>query len=1499
MATLKPGYGLPSRPSEGSRPRRMGEPSSLLNPPRVSSLPRQKEPEASRTGPQHLNPPRQPSRVPQPSNRRPSIPQATAKSMPSHQAQPRTSGSSTAMSRLRANTRGGSGSSSSSHSIEYTVRPGPNVLRRKKSSLSSDITNTQGTTPRTSSSSSIPRSRNSLDPALGIQLDRGMTESPAEIKVAEVVEIQKTSAQSPVIYPELDRYRKVRRPSDAEDGHFEVPFRLATHDLPPPTPASLLLSGTSGSPSTRFSESPGPSTYSRDTTPTSICSQSPGLVASYRVNQNKVRLNSPSHTRPPVTRRRAGSTPNEVDAIAVDPHGLAAVRESLTSSSSNSTVREVERSVKDKKPSKRLPPPPPSPPPRKSSQKFRQKQDETSPAKPVRKASRPAITSPSSESNVKSPRANATLSPRATPPSRPSRDGTPDMQSQLFDPRPIIHSNLSTTSLPSERRGSEPAIQTAIPRSSDQFIRAERNASTSHLPLASEYGSNLRTATKTEGKQSTIKKEPPRSTRTPSPHIGGTFNSRFLFFGRKKASAEGNQPEKKEKEKEKAKAGRKGPVAGTGHEGYGRAGAIRRRSGSISNFVRGSPGGQSSQETLSSHDPFLAERMNPVIIAGGEIIENRNNSSDLPRSDSHQSLGQDQPKSSSESLPSSRQAPRNTLWPSAMERTPYPASTVRRPSDSSDSDGITMQSTLAYRRSVQRLRLSPDNPLRLPQPINTSGGTTSPMTSFDTSVMSDEPSYETRQEVSHDKNPAHPAPRKLVKRTRSPRKWNLFSRSQNQPEPKKNEKVTATVQAVEKKPVAFYMMDSSEQEDNETMDVQEVLRRANVYGDLTSPDESPEKGQSELTPRNLPQAISTPSRGNSMDQQRSLPVDGHRQFSEPQLSTAPVATKTELPVTGVLRSGRPSRLPQVGRIPKVVSHRPENPLSKSFSRPFRSSLQFPPPVPMVRDTDAAAKATALSKPSTPVPELTMDGSTVGSGTNFSSSRDSVPGRSPKTSRVEKEFLAFSPRKNSEGTIGTSSSSCSGLYSFADATAIIPNPDDPPAEDEVWDEYDDLLGDDSQKQPASASSSKGTPFHLETYQSKLVREKPMESPTIKVDERKISTYSKATTRSSSYSADMTERIRTHFQPHPSPSTSFSVPEFASGYERRSNNNSNMELSQKPKEKPSSIRSRRERNSDDSSSSDDDTSPLAQVNLRVGSMTVSKWLTFGHVLFSDVRHDLVPVEGSLKRPSILVIDGLGNDDWSFYAAETYPAASFFNLSPRAPLPSDVQTSPSSFPLSPPNHHQIQYVSHLEKFPFAPQSFTAVVYRFPVAAPEAYYRNILTETRRVLKPGGYIELSILDVDLNNMGNRGRRTVRRLKENVRETAPETNLSSTADLIVRLLGKVGFLNIKAARVGVPVASSVTRSQRKSLDITHKNKAQPSLAEMMSDNSPLADEGITKMVSRVGRWWYTRCYESATDTTEGKSIWNDKSLLRECEELGTSLKLMVCCARAPDRITSF
>ena len=327
--------------------------------------------------------------------------------------------------------------------------------------------------------------------------------------------------------------------------------------------------------------------------------------------------------------------PNEETSIsAVDPQGLAAVRESLTSSSSNSTVRDrdadkKEQHKKSKRNQKGLSPPPPSPPPRKSSQKFTKssRDDEDSPSKQPfarEQPSQPRLTSP--PSLAKAPAANVRPNPVASPPraspraapARPSRHGTPDLQSQLFGPMPVVHSNLSSTSLTYERRGSEPLVGSPLPRSITPSSLPDRYQQRSRLPVGREPTPAPKVGPSTA--QKPVKTESARATRTPSPSTS-TFNTRFPFFGRRKTAPEAPQVDKKEK------PARKGPAAGTGHEGYGRIGAVRRRSGSATLVARSGFGSQESLQSTQSYDPFLAERVNPVVIAGGEIVENRNTSS--------------------------------------------------------------------------------------------------------------------------------------------------------------------------------------------------------------------------------------------------------------------------------------------------------------------------------------------------------------------------------------------------------------------------------------------------------------------------------------------------------------------------------------------------------------------------------------------------------------------------------------------------------------------------------------------------------------------------------------------------------------------------------------------------------------------------------------------------------------------------------------------------------
>lgn len=162
----------------------------------------------------------------------------------------------------------------------------------------------------------------------------------------------------------------------------------------------------------------------------------------------------------------------------------------------------------------------------------------------------------------------------------------------------------------------------------------------------------------------------------------------------------------------------------------------------------------------------------------------------------------------------------------------------------------------------------------------------------------------------------------------------------------------------------------------------------------------------------------------------------------------------------------------------------------------------------------------------------------------------------------------------------------------------------------------------------------------------------------------------------------------------------------------------------------------------------------------------------------------------------------------------------------------------------------------------------------------------------------MAILDLDMLNMGNRVRRAVRALKTQIQAANPAINLGSASDLVLRCVGKRGFSDVKTCNVGIPVASAVpanTASEKSREAAKAEAREELSLADMMKDSSSAGDEGITKMVAKVGRWWFNRCYEMGIvpDGEIGQSIFSDPTLLNESEKWNSSFKLVVAYAQKP------
>ena len=1309
------------------------------------------------------------------------------------------------------------------------------------------------------------------------------------------------------------------------------PSPFSSNDLTPPTPNFAAQSSTA---STRCSESPGP--FSRTSTPTSASSHSPGIIqAPKSVTRTRPSV-SPTRSRPPVTRRKVGASQTDDN----ESQGLSALRESVTSSSSSSTVKaseSTEHANQYQRPkAPRFQGPAPTPPLRLSSKRIDGRQ-------PIKEAStenkeqitqgripNPSpITSSQSQSQSKLPTLNNDR-PKA-PPQRPSREGTP----VLPNARPtVVQSNLShlATTGHKRRESAEKALLPASTKSEDGKLSRLRSPSlpstTSRNPLQTPPAGIPRMTTPVQRSR-----EPSRTREPQKPVVDSRIkltkreprpvetspakpSSRFGLFSRKQKSSTDASVHPAEK------ATKKGPAAGTGHEGYGKY-ARRGRSSSTStvasrtstertsfSMVRPPTSRKSSFASSDGKpelDDFFRDRLEPVVIGGGgKIRENRNSGgAGVYQYDSGQSSLSSldiKPTLPPKGRPSQVVMGSKTILTSppsiARELLPPP----HLEPQAIDPSGKPR--SLAHRRSQNRLQLFGEaESVRIPPPINTKVLAPSPMLDTCDSTVSSVPQTDSTLITSDDLSEGHEGnwlkpKKKAQEKPKLNRKWNFFHRQHRSPERPTVERLdsfdsskelpVAVANFKEPRTIAHYaMLDQFEHESEENLE--DILR--NIESNLTI----------ETYDQNT--SIALPKQEREPSMLLPSPPKFPAVFEESPRSASP---RVPLNQVNTVQSQSPAkrapRLQQVGRIPKVVSKRdrPHNPSPQSFSRPFTSRPSMDEEHPGLFALSEQPMGTAQTDPLPSLPWME----------HYYDLSHASQGMIPMVT-ADPEFLAFS-RKGSQ----VSGSSSSGALSLAPVTAITPLPEDILSGDEVWGEYDELLD----HVTSTLSYEPLSPITPGYFDFPVKGGMKIRVPQIFNDHHTMSeASSEVTARASSprYNKPPALPPRPDLLELPSPSnqtvSSFSLSDLYSNYANRSSaarssiRHSVGSTVSGSRYSSQTIFSKGSRSSTDSSHTRRVTQVMAEKtnnistdSLRFSALMTSRWLSFDRVLFS-------PVQGELRnnrQDRVLVLDGLENDDWSTYCALNYPDATVYNLFstlyPAQKRCSEDSQNADGF-VPPPNHRRISHASIAAPFPFPKGFFDAVVFRFPAANHPNAYRNAISECKRVLKPGGYLELSILDMDLINMGNRARRAVRGVKVRMQTTTPDFSLSPISDTVMKLLGRKGFENLNRCVVGVPVAGQVSDSRSSSMDdyiSTQPTKIPDgvhTLSELLSGQSSRSNPHypVTKMVARVGRWWWSQCYENCVIGSNDDSIWTDRQLLKECEKRETSFQLMVCYAQKP------
>ena len=1359
----------------------------------------------------------------------------------------------------------------------------------------------------------------------------------------------------------------------------------ATRDATPPMPAYAQ----STTPSTRYTDSP----FSHVPTPSSASSYSPAIAATSAPTPQP-RQPTPSRVRSPVALKMS----DRHDASRL---GLPPVRESSTSSS-NSTVKDLNsRTSPARKEVTRKTPSAPATTQRPNQSRI------PSHNKPPSKTPQPSPTA-KPQPRIPPELAHLNVDPivpaiqKPLPPLRPSREGAVSL-TDMKRPSPVVQSDLPklyttyhkrtpSQETPISPPAPSPSLRSCFGLSSRSSSRQESPRIDSAISSPPTAGQFARGPTP-EITQTEIR----RLQRTDSPAVGSAPSpskpSRFGIFSRKPKVDKSKTTEKPKRQP------KKGPAAGTGHEGYGRFG-FRGRSGStISSAGFRSPSADSNVSTArrptasrkgsfgsskdgSELDDFLKERLTPMVLRGsGSTFSATASTGDTQLASLHD-------PSSSSSLDS---CPKPQLLPSAMQGdggmspTKRPFLGRRLPSDSSEDDLATRYPTLAARRSYNRLsQADGKSPVRMPAPINTScPPQASSIDSYDAEISAWPQTDSTLPVVEQpveDMEGFWLQPQLSETKDKSSRKWNFFQRAHAVPRPKGKQRAVIEDDARDRLPhpkVAHYaMMDLVEPVD--LYEVEQIVEESETSfedsaSDIQSPNlvvpyerrhtgllPSPPKAKAgedfgyraKTTPPSIMVRQDSSESPELMRAQTALPQQTPHVVDIPRsLATNLTDTdKPHKPAPGDLSdtsafntpempqvafdaldksdSPRQPRLSPVGRIPMVVSKRDRNRKlpDTSFSRPFARAQPHPsvkPPGALYTQIRASRELTSpIDSGSQPVSSTSTRSDTALGAANSSVNTNTSTASTNRTSmdvHAENDFIAFSPRKNSDVSYSNSSGTTSWMATLAPQ---------PPQEEDPWAEYNDLLDDMlPQKTPVSAESSLGIPFQYSSFLFNPASPSvptplnfspppstelppPPRSHTVPAVLR-VSQQGSLTPRTTisdlvghygNQSTGSTSQFNRTSLPNARASMSSSRYSRASGHSRSASlPEANARISRSSL--TSSVRFNRDTQMFDIAEQDDSEQASNRANLRFGALMTSKWLSFGRVLVSPADNEMRLAD----EPRVLVLDGLGSD-WSYYIAQTYPAAAVYSLRPTM-----VNGAMGNDQKPPPNHRQIPHSNLSAAFPFPKGFFTAVVFRFPIATTDSMYHACIFECKRVLRPGGYLEIAALDLDLVNMGARARCLVRGLKTRMQQQDPNVSLRNLSDSLVRLIGRRGFEDVQRCVVGVPVAGRILRSRDISSCSSDGSDSRPgvlhgkrrdsdkefSFADLLQDarNSQIepskgSDEDITRMVAKVGRWWYSACYETPLLETD-KSIWDDHALLRECQKQGTSFRLLICHAQKP------
>ncbi|PNY23734.1 Uncharacterized protein TCAP_06346 [Tolypocladium capitatum] len=273
--------------------------------------------------------------------------------------------------------------------------------------------------------------------------------------------------------------------------------------------------------------------------------------------------------------------------------------------------------------------------------------------------------------------------------------------------------------------------------------------------------------------------------------------------------------------------------------------------------------------------------------------------------------------------------------------------------------------------------------------------------------------------------------------------------------------------------------------------------------------------------------------------------------------------------------------------------------------------------------------------------------------------------------------------------------------------------------------------------------------------------------------------------------------------------------------------------------------------------------SQMTMPTWHVAAVKFLNGGRLISAPVTKRLARLshmapgrDGVARdRARILDLGGQSTCDWAWHCALQYPNTKVYTVTTKT-----IRQLSNSNIRGPPNHRQVA-VERLTRLPFADGQFDLVsarelysLLKFVGENGEDEWESCLQECMRVLKPGGYLEFSILDSDIMAAGPLGRAKSVEFGFALKTLGYDP---SPSKMWLGRLSRAGFDDVRRVWMCLPVGAK-RRMHTPPTPPTKNNATSPEGKVCQMDAMVMgSSDNIASVCSIVGGWswerWLLRC----------------------------------------------